>query len=393
MSTATQRMRLIATLSTLLLGIVVLTPAILYSRFIMELSRDSSIDFFLSGQQSVLIHVLPKYIQNPKLGCPESMFYSEDSIPKQLESQSISFRLADYSLISLSSTCLMEAADKFIYRNPHYRQLEVVQQTVLNASAMVPPGTKLILILSHDFGRCMSERAHLKHYSPLREKLMKEIKEVTVLSPNGELDTECYIKDHDVVIPPYVPYLPWVPIAKSVSATYRSRTYLLHFRGTVEWTWNGKLDPSYSRGIRQTIFKQLSGVPNVLMSRNYLPDSIAYANELRDSDFCICPLGYATWSPRLVQAILTGCIPIIIADNTDHPFESLIDYTKFAIIIPEIDVSTILQVVQRVSPSELYKMRKNMVAVWKLFIYHRTQPDSKSAIDMILKELNNRLTM
>lgn len=75
--------------------------------------------------------------------------------------------------------------------------------------------------------------------------------------------------------------------------------------------------------------------------------------ELRSSTFCLIPRGLTLWTVsadvfelytscgdfqyRLVQAILTNCIPVLVDDgSTVYPFESLIDYDLFSVkITPE----------------------------------------------------------
>jgi hypothetical protein len=38
-----------------------------------------------------------------------------------------------------------------------------------------------------------------------------------------------------------------------------------------------------------------------------------YVKEVRQSLFCLCPRGFASWSRRLFDSIQLGCIPVIIA--------------------------------------------------------------------------------
>lgn len=50
-----------------------------------------------------------------------------------------------------------------------------------------------------------------------------------------------------------------------------------------------------------------------------------------------CPVtGDTTSSCRLFDAILAGCIPVVVSDDVDPPFEELIDYTRFALFVPTI---------------------------------------------------------
>jgi hypothetical protein len=56
------------------------------------------------------------------------------------------------------------------------------------------------------------------------------------------------------------------------------------------------------------------------------------------ANFCLCPLGWTPWTLRFYQAVMTRCIPVVIADDLEFPWENEIDYSKFAIKVPEAKV-------------------------------------------------------
>ena len=56
-----------------------------------------------------------------------------------------------------------------------------------------------------------------------------------------------------------------------------------------------------------------------------------YIKEMTSSIFCLAPLGYAVWNFRLFESIIMGCIPVIIADNIELPFEKDVDYRQFTV--------------------------------------------------------------
>ena len=53
------------------------------------------------------------------------------------------------------------------------------------------------------------------------------------------------------------------------------------------------------------------------------------------SIFCLAPLGYAVWNFRLYESIICGCIPVILADNVELPFEKDLDYRTFSVKVLE----------------------------------------------------------
>ncbi|KAH8492726.1 hypothetical protein H0E87_022094 [Populus deltoides] len=53
-----------------------------------------------------------------------------------------------------------------------------------------------------------------------------------------------------------------------------------------------------------------------------------YYEDMQQAVFCLCLLGWAPWSPRLVEAVIFGCIPVIIADDIVLPFADAIHGKK-----------------------------------------------------------------
>lgn len=46
------------------------------------------------------------------------------------------------------------------------------------------------------------------------------------------------------------------------------------------------------------------------------------------SIFCLNPAGDTPSSARLFDAIVSGCIPVIVSDELELPFEGILDYRK-----------------------------------------------------------------
>lgn len=49
------------------------------------------------------------------------------------------------------------------------------------------------------------------------------------------------------------------------------------------------------------------------------------------SIFCLNPAGDTPSSARLFDAIVSGCIPVIVSDELELPFEGILDYRKVCI--------------------------------------------------------------
>lgn len=56
-----------------------------------------------------------------------------------------------------------------------------------------------------------------------------------------------------------------------------------------------------------------------------------YHSELARSRLCLAPSGWELWSVRFYEALLLGCVPVIMSDGLQLPFEALVDYSKVAV--------------------------------------------------------------
>jgi len=92
----------------------------------------------------------------------------------------------------------------------------------------------------------------------------------------------------------------------------------------------------------------------------------SYANLTQSATFCFVPRGDTPSSRRLFDAIISGCLPVIISDAIDiHlPFSSTIPYDDFAFRIKEDDwiqdPKVVLQQLRTVSADELQQRRTIM---------------------------------
>lgn len=53
--------------------------------------------------------------------------------------------------------------------------------------------------------------------------------------------------------------------------------------------------------------------------------------------FCLNPAGDTPSSARLFDAIVSGCIPVIVSDELELPFEGILDYRKVNLVYRSIN--------------------------------------------------------
>ncbi|MBA0550935.1 hypothetical protein Golob_021843 [Gossypium lobatum] len=106
---------------------------------------------------------------------------------------------------------------------------------------------------------------------------------------------------------------------------YESRTTLLFFRGNTVRKDQGK--------IRIKLAKILSGSDDVHYEKSVAtPKNIIMSTDgMRSSKFCLHPAGDTPSSCRLFDAIVSHCVPVIVSDKIELPYEDEIDYSEFSI--------------------------------------------------------------
>ncbi|XVF02741.1 hypothetical protein REPUB_Repub04eG0200200 [Reevesia pubescens] len=107
---------------------------------------------------------------------------------------------------------------------------------------------------------------------------------------------------------------------------YESRTTLLFFRGNTVRKDQGK--------IRVKLAKMLAGSDDDVHYERSIatPKNIKMSTEgMRLSKFCLHPAGDTPSSCRLFDAIVSHCVPVIVSDKIELPYENEIDYSEFSI--------------------------------------------------------------
>jgi hypothetical protein len=155
------------------------------------------------------------------------------------------------------------------------------------------------------------------------------------------------------------------------------------------------LQPVGMRNLRQEINQQL-GLPDKGGPRVSQED---FYKSMRNTDFCLCPYGDGLWSPRLVESLAMGCIPVIFAFCRDFkncpeldstlPYFDYLDYNTFSVILNADKVPQLEKTLSRISAEERVMLRKNGQRV-QPFFNHRVDgkyEQGTSTLDLYMFEL------
>ncbi|XP_010278531.1 PREDICTED: probable arabinosyltransferase ARAD1 [Nelumbo nucifera] len=106
---------------------------------------------------------------------------------------------------------------------------------------------------------------------------------------------------------------------------FESRTTLLFFRGRTFRKDEGI--------VRAKLAKVLAGYDDVHYENSFATGENIKASSqgMRLSKFCLHPAGDTPSSCRLFDAIVSHCVPVIVSDRIELPYEDELDYTQFSV--------------------------------------------------------------
>ena len=97
-----------------------------------------------------------------------------------------------------------------------------------------------------------------------------------------------------------------------------------------------------------------------------------YSEHLARSKFCLAVPGDG-YSARYVDAVLHGCIPVVVMDNVEEAFESVFDHKQFSIRINESDIERTPEILRSIPNSLVLQMQRSLAKVWHRFAWTRSQ--------------------
>lgn len=106
---------------------------------------------------------------------------------------------------------------------------------------------------------------------------------------------------------------------------------------------------------------------------------------MASSKFCLNLAGDTPSSNRLFDAIATQCVPVIISDEIELPFEDVLDYSEFCVFVRAKDAvkkGYLLNVLRGIGREKWVEMWDRLKSISKHFEYQfPSQPND--AVDMI----------
>ncbi|KAK7851039.1 putative arabinosyltransferase arad1 [Quercus suber] len=212
-----------------------------------------------------------------------------------------------------------------------------------------------------------------------------------ILTPEGDRtdkkDTSSFNTWKDIIIPGNVD----VRMTKTEDTLVRplplsKRRYLANYLGRAQ----GKVG-------RLQLIELAKQFPDKLESPELKfsgPDKlgrIEYFEHLRNAKFCLAPRGESSWSLRYYESYFVECVPVIISDQVELPFQNVLDYRQISIKWPSTQIGPqMLEYLESIPDEDIERMINRGRQLRCLWVY---APESEpcSALRGILWELQRKV--
>lgn len=164
------------------------------------------------------------------------------------------------------------------------------------------------------------------------------------------------------------------------------RNSLLFFMGNRYRKEGGK--------VRDTLFQILEKEEDVIIKHGAQSrESRRMATHgMHSSKFCLHPAGDTPSACRLFDAIVSLCVPVIVSDYVELPFEDVIDYTKIAIFIDSASAVVpgyLTSLLREISTERILQYQHELKAVKKYFEYE----DPNGTVNEIWRQVSLKLPL
>ncbi|PON82845.1 Exostosin-like [Trema orientale] len=172
-----------------------------------------------------------------------------------------------------------------------------------------------------------------------------------------------------------------------LSDPFESRTTLLFFRGRTFRKDEGI--------VRVKLAKILAGYDDVHYERSIATGGNIKASSLgmRSSKFCLHPAGDTPSSCRLFDAIVSHCVPVIVSDQIELPFEDEIDYSQFSLFFSfkeALEPGFMVDQLRKFPKEKWVEMWRQLKNISRHFEFHYP-PKKEDAVDMLWRQVKHKL--
>ncbi|GAV74403.1 Exostosin domain-containing protein [Cephalotus follicularis] len=146
--------------------------------------------------------------------------------------------------------------------------------------------------------------------------------------------------------------------------------------------------------IRDLLFQILENEEDVVIKHGTQSreNRRAATQGMHTSKFCLNPAGDTPSACRLFDSIVSLCIPVIISDRIELPFEDIIDYRKIAVFVETaaaLKPGYLVKMLRTVSAERVLEYLKELQKVKHYFIYD----DPNGTVNEIWRQVSHKLPL
>lgn len=166
------------------------------------------------------------------------------------------------------------------------------------------------------------------------------------------------------------------------------RKYLANFLGRAQ----GKAGRLRLLQLSQMYLEKLEA-PELAFSGPKKLGRRAYFEHLRNAKFCLAPRGESSWTLRFYESFFVECVPVILSDEMELPFQNVLDYREFSIKWPSTRISEeLLDYLESIPDVDIERMLARGRAVRCLFVYGSEEKGCTAMLG-ILWELQRKVRL
>ena len=136
--------------------------------------------------------------------------------------------------------------------------------------------------------------------------------------------------------------------------------------------------------MRKALLESWENDSDISVSHGHLRSS--YSEALLDTKFCLHVKGFEVNTARISDAVFHGCVPVIIANHYDLPFEDILNWKSFSLIVPTLDIPLLKRILKMLTFDEYLQLHQNLLKVRRHFQWH-LKPRDYDAFYMVLYEI------